>query len=136
MFDFIGNEYTHNFEFKINGNRSVHLKAKSKDSNMKTYDLMNINKSQFLTNISDDKLNINYAETYFENYPTFTNNKQKPSIPKSQYGTRSRDNLKIKEKNRAMQFRQNSVKEFSNTLKRVQSKRLTHRGNQKLLVKL
>ena len=29
-----------------------------------------------------------------------------------------------------MQFRQNSVKEFSNTLKRVQSKRLTHRGNQ------
>jgi hypothetical protein len=134
VFDFIGNEYTHNFEFKNHGNRSVHLKEKSKDSNMKTYDLMNMNmnKSQFLTNISDDKLNINYAETYFENYPTFTNNKQKPSLLKSQDGMRSRDNLRIKEKNRAMQFRQNSVKEFSNTLKRVQSKRLTHRGNQKL----
>lgn len=95
---------------------------------------MQLNRSQFLTNISDEKLNTKNLETEFEHYPIFTNNKQGSTLYKTQDGIRSRDNLRIKEKNRMMQFRQNSAKELHNTLNKVHTKRLTHRGNKHLNV--
>ena len=80
-----------------------------------------MNRSNFLDGLQEGQLT--YQETEFDNYPMFTTN---------DVNRRSRDNLKAKEKNRLMQIRQNSTKELNNTLKRVQSKRLTQRGNKRL----
>lgn len=91
---------------------------------------MQLNKSCFID--KSDQSNLGYLETDFEHYPMYPKAKVSTSIYKTQDGRRSRDNLKMKEKNRLMQFRQNSTKELSNTLKRVRSKRLTQRGNKRI----
>lgn len=120
LFQIIGNDYNHNLSFD-------HTK-KHRDIN-NTYDLMQLNRSQFIESM--DKENTVYLDTDFDHYPMGTKPLLSNTLNKTHDGRRSRDNLKLKEKNRLMQFRQNSSKDLSRTLKRVRSKRLTQRGHQR-----
>ena len=125
----IGNEYSHKFDFNPKENKSVHLYNYSKDNSVGTYELMQMNKSH-ITNLPSDEKTV-YLEPEFTNYPMYAS-KQLNNLYKTHDGRRSRDNLRMKEKSKMLQARQNSTKDLIESLKRVASKRLTHRNNKRM----
>jgi hypothetical protein len=135
----LGNEYSHNFEFSSEGDtltksnkiykcKSFHSSEMGKNNKTSTFELMQAKRNNFVDNPQDQTV---YLEYDFEHYPMFSK-KMNGSLYKTHDGGQSRDQLPKDSKKRIMQYRQNSTKNLSYTMNKVQTKRLTHRGANRL----
>lgn len=104
---------------------NLKLKSKSKRKGINTYELMQMNRSQFLDNLNNH--NMSYVESEFDNYSMFKNSNDK----KSQFWTHEdrsrRNNWRENKHSRLNKVKHRSMKDFDNTLKRVKSKQLSQR---------
>ncbi|CAI2377269.1 unnamed protein product [Moneuplotes crassus] len=105
------------FNFSSKGNSSKRKSKKNLDMT-NTYQIIKMNRSQLLDKIEQ---NTSYQAMEFDNYSMF----QKPK-PTQEYKTH--DGRKVNEQRSLKRLKQNSMREFTNTLTRVKSKQLTQRS--------